>query len=80
MGIRRLEYLSLTTKILVIRNNRVYHGDVMGIGKELRSCRHGEIDCSYSRVRFQELDGSGCSQSGDDSITHDHESITRDAE
>jgi len=66
--------MSLTTKILVIRNDRVYHGDVMGIGKELRSCRHGEIDCPCSKVRFQEVDDcSGCSQSGDGSIAHDHD-------
>ena len=52
------------------------HGDIMGIGEELRRCcRHCEIDCSYGRVRFQELDDGGCSQSDDESITHDHELI-----
>jgi len=76
--------MSLTTKILVlvIRNDWVYHGDVMGIGEELRRCRHGEIDCPCSKVRFQEVDGcSGCSQSGG-RIDHSRSRIdyTRDAE
>ena len=66
--------MSLTANILVVRNDRVMHGDIMGIGEELRRCcRHCEIDCSYGRVRFQELDDGGCSLS--DEMTHDHESI-----
>lgn len=55
------------TMILVILNDRVDHGEVMGIGEELSCCRHGEIDCSYTRARFL-LDDSGCSQSDDESI------------